>query len=240
MPDKKAVIVLSGGMDSTTLLHYIVKENNLDYNNIYVLSFKYGQRHDKELECARAQVAAIAAHVAVIDHRIIDISFFGELTKDVSALTGNIIKVPHIKDVVGDPQPVTYVPFRNLMFLSIALAYAENVGANKVFYGAQKHDTYSGYFDATEEFRQRLNHVAALNRRHQIIIEAPFVDMSKSELLEWGLTNGVDYANTWTCYNGGEHPCGICPTCSDRIQSFMSIGEQDPLLYKKPDPWGRV
>lgn len=233
---KKAVVVLSGGMDSSTLLHYVVKE--LAFREIYTISFKYAQRHIRELLCAQDQVKALTDEVDVrIEHTTVDTSFFGELTKDVSALTGKI-NVPHIKEVLGDPQPVTYVPFRNMMFLTIALAHAENNKCPAVFYGAQKHDTYSGYFDASEEFRVRLNRVAELNRKHQITVEAPFVNMSKSDLLEWGLGNNVDYSKTWTCYNGGDISCGTCPTCADRIQAFKTIDKIDPLSYIA-DPWKR-
>lgn len=230
---KSCVVVLSGGMDSSTLLHYVKKE--LDYTEIYALTFQYGQRHNQEIEMAVYQ----AKDVGVTDHVIIDISFLGKLVKDVSALSKDSeIKVPHIKEVLGDPQPVTYVPNRNMILLAIAISYAETVGCNNVFYGAQKHDEYSGYFDATSEFVSRLNHVNQLNRRHSIHINTPFVNWSKADIAEWGLSANVDYSHTLTCYNGVNPACGKCPTCADRIQAFRKINEKDPLPYAIEIDWG--
>ena len=227
----KAVIILSGGLDSTTLLHYVKKE--LKYDEIYALTFNYGQRHKKEIECAKYQATSVGCK----EHKIIDISFFKDLTKGASALTDESIHVPHIKDVLGDPQPITYVPNRNMILLSIATAYAESVGASDVFYGAQAHDTYSGYWDASPEFLDKINEVLSLNRRHIISIKAPFIHLKKRDLIALGLKLGVDYSRTWTCYNGKDKACGVCPTCSDRIKAWKDIGQKDPLEYAIDIEW---
>jgi 7-cyano-7-deazaguanine synthase len=115
------------------------------------------------------------------------------------------------------------------MLLSVAAAYAEAQGATEVFYGAQAHDEY-GYWDCTADFLERINHVLALNRRYPITIHAPFVGEKKSSLVRMGLELGVDFAQTWSCYRGGDAPCGTCPTCVERAKAFAEAGVADPLV----------
>ncbi len=125
-------------------------------------------------------------------------------------------------------QPPTYVPHRNLLFLSIAAAAAEGAGMQDVFYGAQAQDEY-GYWDCTPEFVVGLNGVLGLNRDRAVRIHAPFVTLPKSEVVKIGLALGVDYTHTWTCYRGAEAPCGRCPSCVERAAAFRAAGTRDPL-----------
>jgi len=230
MSKAKAVVPFSGGMDSTTILYH-VKEM---YDEAYAISFFYGQRHKKELEAAQK----IAQKVGVKEHRIIDVSFFKGLAT-TSSLTNTDIDVAKAKDVMGDPQTVNYVPFRNMMLLSIACAYAEAVGASTVYHGAAQADSVAGYWDGSPEFLNEINKVTALNRRNKIAIKAPLLTMSKGEIIKFGTILGVDYADTWTCYQGEEEACGECTACALRIKGFIDARTMDPLKYAKAIDWAK-
>ncbi len=221
-----ALVLLSGGMDSTTLLHYVAR--NLGRSPVHAISYDYGQRHARELECARWQAAAVGA----ASHRIIHVSFLRDALQGATALIEGGQDVPALDDLDAAQldQPPTYVPNRNMMLLSIAAACAEAQGIRDVFYGAQASDEY-GYWDCTAEFIERLNHVFALNRREAVAVHAPFVSTKKAEILHIGIQLGVDYAHTWSCYRGGEHACGACPTCVERLKAFDTVGKRDPLPY---------
>ena len=218
----KAVVLLSGGLDSTTLLHYVKSQGA---GEIYALSLIYGQKHSREIEMAKWQADA----VGVREYRCVDIGFVGGLLQGGSALTNPDIDVPDLADLEDGQlsQPPTYVPNRNMIFLSLASAWAESVGAKAVYYGAQVQDQY-GYWDCTVDFVAKINDVLALNRQTQVIIEAPFAEMSKAELLRIGLKLGVDYGHTWSCYRGGDVACGSCPTCVERVRAFAEVGMNDP------------
>ena len=220
----KAVVLLSGGMDSTAILHYVTKR--LKVPEIYALSFIYGQKHFCELEMANWQ----AKSVEVTDYKKIDISSFSGLIAGSSALTDEHINVPDLVDIDKNQrtQPITYVPNRNMVFLSLAAAYAETVDAQDIFYGAQAQDEY-GYWDCTGAFVNRINNVLSLNRKKTIIVHAPFVNKTKTEVLKIGLELGVDYEHTWTCYRGGSAPCGTCPSCVERAAAFHNLDKIDPL-----------
>lgn len=220
MPDSVAIV--SGGMDSVTLLHFLVKEMQLEPA---VITFVYGQKHDKEVDYARAN----AAELRLSAHLVLDLSLLTPLFAH-SALVAADVDVPDVLDVLGDPQPVTYVPNRNMIFLALAAAYAETHDVGDIYYGAQRHDIY-GYWDTTPQFLARLNDVYALNRKTPLQIKAPFVEFSKSDILRTGLALGVDYATTWSCYEGKDAACGRCPTCAERLQAFAELGLQDPLPY---------
>lgn len=217
-----SLAVVSGGLDSVTLLHYLVKNASL---SPIVLSFKYGQKHTKEIDYAKEQVALLACS----EHLIIDLSLISPLFS-ASALVSEHIVIPDIDKVFGDPQPITYVPNRNMIFLSLAAAYAETQGVNDVYYGAQSHDMY-GYWDTTSEFLERLNRVFHLNRKTPIQIHAPFVEYSKTDILRAGLEMDVDYGRTWSCYEGDDIACGRCPACAERLKAFEEVGLPDPLPY---------
>jgi len=229
-PPPSAVVLLSGGLDSTTLLHYLRKD--LGVNTVFALSFRYGQKHARELEAARWQARA----AGVAEHRFIDVSFFGELTAGRSALTDAAIAIPRLEelDEAARRQPPTYVPNRNMMLLSLAAAYAEARGVADVYYGAQAQDRY-GYWDCTPEFLERINALLALNRGTPVVVRAPFMTARKADELRLGLKLGVDYAHTWTCYAGGVQPCGDCPSCEERAAAFREIGIADPLAAVGPD-----
>jgi len=221
----QAVVLLSGGVDSSTLLHYVGKR--LGARVVYALTFLYGQKHKREIDAAVWQAKA----AGVTAHDIVDMSFFGALTPGVSALTDASVAVPRLADLDAATltQPSTYVPNRNMMLLSVAAAYAEARNIRNVFYGAQTQDSY-GYWDCTPEFLERINALLALNRHPPVIVHAPFVWMRKAEELKLGFELGVDYAHTWTCYRGEESPCGECPSCVERAGAFREIGIADPLL----------
>ncbi len=223
---QQAVVLLSGGVDSSVLLHYVVRE--LGYRGVHALSFDYGQRHARELECACWQ----AASVGVIEHRVVDISFMAGLLRAGTSLVKGGHDVPDLADLDDRQlvQPPTYVPNRNMMLLSMSAAYAEAIGIGEVFYGAQAQDEY-GYWDCTATFLGRLNGVFELNRVKPVTVRAPFVASSKCETVKVGVRLGVDFAKTWSCYRGGERACGTCPTCVERLNAFAGAGLPDPLPY---------
>lgn len=221
-----AVVLLSGGMDSTVLLHYVVQE--LRCAPVHGLSFDYGQRHDRELDAAQWQ----AARAGIAAYHVIDVSFVAGLVKSGTTLVRGGEEVPDLSDLAEESldQPPTYVPNRNMILLSIAAAYAEAHGIRDVYYGAQAHDEY-GYWDCTRDFLDRINAVLSLNRRNAVQIRAPFVDKKKHELVTLGHSLGVDFAHTWSCYRGGAEACGVCPTCHERLKAFREAGFADPLTY---------
>lgn len=221
----KAVVLLSGGLDSSTLLHYVIQR--LGATDVYALSFIYGQKHQCELQAAAWQAKA----AGVKAHDVVDMGFFGALTPGASALTDARLSVPRLSDLAATElnQPPTYVPNRNMMLLSVAAAYAEARGVTSLFYGAQTQDSY-GYWDCTPEFLEKINAVLGLNRRDPVTVIAPFVNLRKADEIRLGLTLGVDYAHTWTCYRGDATPCGECPSCVERADAFLEVGIPDPLV----------
>ena len=222
---KRGVVLLSGGLDSSTLLHYVCRR--LGSASVYAVSFLYGQKHSRELTMARWQARA----AGVAEHRIIDLSFLKDVIRGASALTDEAIPIPALSAIPRSrrSQPPTYVPNRNMILLAVAAAYAEARGVTDVFYGAQAQDEY-GYWDCTPGFLSRMNRTLSLNRSKPVRVHAPFIRMRKSEELQVGLDLGVDYAHTWTCYRGGRQPCGTCPTCVERATAFREVGMRDPLL----------
>jgi 7-cyano-7-deazaguanine synthase len=230
------VIPISGGMDSTVLLFKALYE----FDNIHAVSFNYGQKHSKELNLALIQVEkAREKKDTNITYRVIDIPFFKEIA-NTSSLTNNNLQVAKAKDVMGDPQTVNYVPFRNLMLISICLAHAESHNANVVWHGAAQADSIAGYWDGSAEFINEVNRVSALNRRLKILVEAPLLNKSKTDIVTTGVHYGVDFANTWTCYEGGNEACGECTACSLRLQGFVKSGFIDPVPYRKEIDWNSL
>lgn len=225
---KRCVLPLSGGLDSTVIAHQALSEGY----EIHSLTFHYGQRHYRnELGCAREQAQIVAK-----THRLIEASFIRDLAS-TSSLTNDLIPVAKTKDVLGDPQTVNYVPNRNMMMLSMCTAYAETVGADTVFHGAALVDSQAGFWDGSKEFLQAINNVNKLNRRNVIRVEAPLIMKSKRDIVLMGVDNDVDFAKTWTCYEGREQACGECTACSSRIQGFIEAKLIDPIPYSKPIPW---
>ena len=229
-PSSKAVVPISGGMDSSVLLHLAASR----YDKVIAVNYDYGQKHrDKEMNCASFQIESVDMPM---DSLHIKLPFFTDICQ-VSSLLNNNIAVAKAKDVMGDPQTVNYVPYRNLMLLSISLAIAENYGASTVFHGAAQADSVAGFWDGSEEFLEQINKVSALNRRNKITVQAPLIDKSKKDIIKLGIKLGVNFSQTWTCYEGEAQACGECTACSLRIKGFMDARYIDPLNYKISLPW---
>lgn len=220
---KKAIILLSGGMDSTTLLALAQSQGY----ECYALSFRYGQRHSTELQAA----TEIAKQANVIRHEIIDLdlSRFGG-----SALTDHSIDVP---SAGSTGVPVTYVPARNTIFLSIALGWAEAIDAHHIFIGVTAID-YSGYPDCRPEFIQSFENTANLATKagiegNKFSIHTPLIKLSKAEIIQMGNDLGVDYSKTVTCYsaNSKGEACGVCDACRLRIKGFEEAEIVDNTRY---------
>ena len=226
----KAVVPISGGLDSAVILSMVSSK----HDKIYAITFDYGQKHNKETQEAGFQ---LINYDNIEQHKILDIKFFKKIAS-TSSLTNNNIKVAHTKDVLGDAQTVNYVPFRNMMMLSIACSYAEAVGAETVYHGSALVDSQAGYWDGSIEFLEQINNLTALNRKNRIKIEAPLLKLSKKEIISIGLDNGVRFEDTWTCYEGKDLACGYCTACSSRIQGFLDNKLKDPIEYERTDiPW---
>jgi len=234
MSENRVIVPFSGGMDSTVLLHYAAAK----YDRVYAITFDYGQRHIKELEYADWQINSIRESEDdknVYFSNIVKLPFFKDIT--TSSLLNKQINVAKARDVMGDPQTVNYVPFRNLMLLSIACSYAEGFDATTVLHGAAQADSVAGFWDGSIEFLSKINEITALNRRNRITVEAPLIDKSKGEIIKMGLELGVDFSRTWTCYEGKDLACGECTACALRLKGFIDVGIRDPLSYSRDIPW---
>jgi len=221
---RHAVVLLSGGLDSASTLAAAVRAGWL----CHALSFDYGQRHGVELEAARHLATALGAR----EHRVLrlDLSAFGG-----SALTDTRIAVP---ETPGAGIPVTYVPARNTVFLSMALAWAETLGAHDIFIGANAVD-YSGYPDCRPDYLEAFEAMANLATRagvegRRIRIRAPLIDLSKADIVRLAVESGVDPAETVSCYQADEqgHACGVCDSCRLRARGFAEAGLPDPTRYR--------
>ena len=225
---EKAVVLLSGGLDSTTCMA-VAKEKGLE---VYPISFDYHQRHSIELEGAKK----VAAYYAVKKHLIIETNMeqIGG-----SALTDKKIDVPD-GDVESDEVPVTYVPARNLIFLSYALGYAEVIGASSVYIGVNAVD-YSGYPDCRPEFIRLFQELADYSTKaavadgRHIKVETPLIQLSKSEIVQLGTKLGAPLELTTSCYRGGAAACGTCDSCVLRLKGFTEAGLIDPIAYENGD-----
>lgn len=235
--DQNVLVVLSGGMDSSILTMILVQKYGKE--RVKALSYDYGQKQKIELTKA-AKICSILG----VDHKILDLGILGEIAKPISAnISGTDVKMPTIKDVLGDPQPKTYVPFRNLILLSLTLAQAEASKASHVFTGLQVHDEY-GYWDTTQKFVDSINAVAAQNRTHKVEVAAPFSHLSKyDEIVICKQLNKIELLeHTLTCYNPNEkgESCGRCPSCSERIANFAKARVIDPIEYAIDVPWEKL
>ncbi|NMB33617.1 MAG: 7-cyano-7-deazaguanine synthase QueC [Clostridium sp.] len=219
---KKAVILLSGGLDSTTCLSIALKEGY----DVYPISFDYGQRHNRELESAKK----IAEHYNIKEHKIIRIGNVGG-----SALTDGDIEVPDYKGTAHIP--VTYVPARNIVFLSYAAGYAEVVKAEAVYIGVNDID-YSGYPDCRPEFIRAFEKVMRVGTKlgiegKPIKIITPIMDLTKAEIIKLAHQNKAPLHLTTSCYRGGERACGTCDSCILRLKGFKEAGISDTIDYIK-------
>jgi 7-cyano-7-deazaguanine synthase len=228
MKEKRAIVLLSGGLDSATVLAIARDAGYV----VHALSFRYGQRHAVELEAARR----VAAHFQVAEHLVaeIDLRVFGG-----SALTADIA-VPKQRslDEMAHDIPVTYVPARNTVFLSFALAYAETRGASDIFIGVNALD-YSGYPDCRPEYIAAFEQMANLATKagvegtQRLKIHTPLIELSKAQIIQRGLALGLDYALTHSCYDPtlDGTACGQCDSCLLRLKGFTEAGASDPVRY---------
>lgn len=234
MGGKKAVVLLSGGLDSCTVAAMARAEGY----ELYALSFDYAQRHTKELRCAEAVAQALKA----ADHKVLELPL-GALGG--SSLTDRALDVPDAPEDpagIGTAIPSTYVPARNTVFLSFALAYAEVVGADAVVMGANALD-YSGYPDCRPEYFEAFQHLADVATKQGVEggaprIWTPLVDMTKKEIVEAGMVLHAPLELTWSCYRGGQKACGTCESCTLRLRGFQDAGLEDPIPYEATGPAG--
>lgn len=222
----KAVCLLSGGMDSTTLA-YTAKDMGYD---ILALHVNYGQRTEKkELECAKK----IADHLGALEFIEINLDYFTKF--GASSLTD--FSIPVEKGALGRvEQPNTYVPFRNGNLIAIAASFCEAKGGDAVFIGVQSGD-HTGYPDCTPEFISAMQNVINIGTQTEKKIQllTPFVRMNKTEILREGLRLHVPYEDTWSCYSENEESCGVCSSCLSRLKAFADLGMEDPIAYKKKE-----
>jgi 7-cyano-7-deazaguanine synthase len=227
---KKAVVLLSGGVDSSTAAALAKK----DGFQIHALSFRYGQRHEREIEAAKR----VAAFLRAENHLVID---FNLRAIGGSALTDEI-EVPKRRSTkeISQGIPVTYVPARNTIFLSFSLALAEKIDSEDIFFGANQLD-YSGYPDCREEYIRAFERMANLATKTGVEgktkskIHAPLIRMTKAEIIRKGLGLGLDYSLTWSCYDPTPEglACGLCDSCQLRVKGFKEAGLEDPIKYAK-------
>lgn len=225
----KAMVLSSGGVDSTTALGLAVKKYGKE--NVIALSIAYGQKHDKEI----AASIAVAKHYDV-EHLFIDVTKIFQYS-NCSLLQQSTEEIPEesygeqIKKTNGKTPVSTYVPFRNGLFLSSAASIALSKECSVIYYGAHADDSAGfAYPDCSEAFHNAMNEAIWEGSGYQLKIEAPFVNCSKAEVVRMGLEIGVPYELTWSCYEGKEEPCGKCATCIDRAAAFEANGIKDPAL----------
>ena len=223
----KVVILLSGGLDSATVLYQAKAEGC----ECYALSFDYQQRHRRELESA----TALASLAGVENHQLVS---FDLRALGGSALTDDNIDLPYERSITEMSQsiPVTYVPARNTIFLSFALAYAETIGAERVYIGVNALD-YSGYPDCRPDYIQAMQEVFRLGTRQgregqAIAIVTPLINLRKTAIIQLGNQLGVPWEKTWSCYAGEDLACGVCDSCQLRLQAFAELGLKDPVEYQ--------
>ncbi len=232
---KKAVCLISGGLDSCVTAN-IAKDKGFD---IYALTFNYGQRHNKEINCAKK----IALSVNAKDHKIIKINldeFGGSSLIDKSIDPESDQKLTDI----GKKIPSTYVSARNIIFLSVALSYAESINANSIFIGVTATD-YSGYPDCRPEFIKAFQKIADIGIKKgiegkTIKIEAPLISFKKSEIIKLGIKLKASLEKTWSCYLGKIKACGKCDSCQLRLKGFSEAGIKDPIKYEKLPNWYKL
>ncbi len=221
-----AVVIMSGGLDSTTLLYWAIREGY----EPRVLSFYYGQRHKKELVYAQKTCRRLG-----VNHKIVDIGDVQELLAG-SSLTSGDVKVPE-EHYSHESQKMTIVPNRNAIMLNIAMGYAVSLGVDKVFYAAHFNDR-AIYPDCRFEFVESLNQTVRLaNDNPDLEVLAPFVDKTKAEIIKIGSELKVPFEDTWSCYKGNADACGVCGTCRERIEAFQLNGLKDPVRYAVAVDW---
>ena len=212
----KAVLILSGGLDSTTLLYDLLDQGY----DVSALTFDYHQKHKREIQCAMATCAKLR-----VPQKIVDIAVLGDLAP--SSLTREEWKVPE-GHYAEESMKQTVVPNRNMVFLSLAASYAIGIGAQELCYAAHAGD-HAIYPDCRPVFVSAMETALHLCDWKDLTLRVPYVRMSKGDIVKKGLALGVDYANTWSCYKGGVRPCGMCGACTERREAFEAAGARDPL-----------
>ena len=225
----KILVLSSGGVDSTTCLAMAVKEVGAE--NVLALSVYYGQKHDKEIQAAKKVAEYYGVQRMELDLSVIfagsNCSLLKQSTEDIPLES----YAQQIEETHGEHPVSTYVPFRNGLFLSSAASIALSHGCSKIMYGAHADDAAgAAYPDCSLDFVNAMNQAIYLGSGNQLTIEAPFVSLTKADVVKKGLELGVPYELTWSCYAGGEKPCGKCGTCIDRQRAFEKNGVVDPLL----------
>lgn len=225
----KILVLSSGGVDSTTCLAMAVAEVGAE--NVLALSVYYGQKHDKEIQAAKKVAEYYGVERMELDLSVIfagsNCSLLKQSTEDIPLES----YAQQIEETHGEKPVSTYVPFRNGLFLSSAASIALSHGCSKIMYGAHADDAAgAAYPDCSLDFVNAMNQAIYLGSGNQLTIEAPFVSLTKADVVKKGLELGVPYALTWSCYEGGEKPCGKCGTCIDRMKAFEKNGVVDPLL----------
>ena len=220
----KKVISLSGGLDSTVMAYWLV--DNYGAENVLPVTYFYGQKNGIEIKSAQ-----LTCEKLKIPYKCIDISFLGDLCKDVSSLSGtSTMDVPDSADVPQHTIPSTYIPYRNLIMLSVSMAYAESHGADEVYISSQLTDIH---WDSQINFVEALNDVSNLNIEQPIVVKAPFVYYSKVEEIKIGTKLDVPFEDTWSCYDPQflSQPCQVCTACVKRKEAFEEAGVIDPVIH---------
>ncbi len=219
MAKQKAVVIFSGGMDSFTLLNKVIKEGF----EVYALTFDYGQKQVKEVQIAKTVCESLS-----VPHKILDISAINQLMQSSSLIGSEDIPEGHYE---SEQMKSTVVPNRNMILLSLAIAYAVDIKAGKVYYGAHSGD-HAIYPDCRPEFVHKMNEVAGIANYEHVSIETPYLNSTKGEILKDGISMGLSYEYTWTCYNGREKACGKCGACVERLEAFADNQICDPVEYE--------
>lgn len=224
----KALVLFSGGVDSTTCLAMAVEKYGAE--NVLALSVRYGQKHSREIEAARKIAAYYGVRLKELDLALI----FED--SNCALLAGSEDAIPkesyakQLKKNQGSPVS-TYVPFRNGLFLSSAASIALSNDCSEIYYGAHSDDAAgNAYPDCSSDFNEAINRAIYLGSGEQLQVIAPFIGMNKGEIVKEGIALQVPYELTWSCYEGGEKPCGVCGTCRDRIAAFAANGMKDPIM----------
>jgi len=216
----KAVLILSGGMDSTTLLYDLIGQGF----EVSAITFNYDQKHKKEILCAQKTCAKLS-----VSHKVISLSVLNDLAP--SSLTRADWSVPE-GHYAEETMKQTVVPNRNMVFLSLAASYAIGTGAGHLFYAAHAGD-HAIYPDCRPVFVSAMTTAFHLCDWNDLVLQVPYLFLSKGDIAKKGIGLEVDYADTWSCYKGGERPCGKCGACTERLEAFRDAGATDPLAYEE-------
>jgi 7-cyano-7-deazaguanine synthase len=227
-----AVVTLSGGMDSATALGWAVETHG--HENVHAISFLYGQRHEREIVSARA----LAEFYNLAAHKVVQLPTDLFQGAGSALIPDDNVEMPHktYEELAESEGPsITYVPFRNANIISMATAYALTVDANEVWASMHAEDANGfAYPDCTPEFIGGMSNAMYVGTYHKVRLITPFQWMNKAQIAQTGYSLGVPFEKTWSCYEGGDRPCGKCPTCVGRLEAFAIAGLLDPVEYEIP------